>query len=109
MRTPATERWFLHEGVRGQRVYLDANAVVYALEGEPALKAQVLSVLALIDAGETEAVTSEMTLAEVLSVPYRRGDAALADPYERLLAPSAHLSRVPATADLCGRRLGSGA
>ncbi len=90
----------LVERARGEKLYLDANAVIYALEGEPALRAQILPVLALIDAGEAEAVTSEMTLAEVLVLPYRARDGRLIDQYERLLTPSVRLRRVPVTADL---------
>ena len=92
--SPSSPRSSLIERARGQRVYLDANAFIYTLEGEPPLMDQVLPLLALLDAGEAEAVTSELTLAEVLVRPYRMDDAGLVDQYERLLAPSPHLRRV---------------
>lgn len=87
----------LIERVRGRRVYLDANVFIYALEGIPSLKVQVLPLFAALDAGEIDAVTSELTLAEVLVVPYRIEDAGLAERYERLLTPRVHLARVPAS------------
>ena len=90
----------LADRVRGHRVYLDANALIYSLEGEPALKLQMLSVLALFDAGEAEGVTSEMALAEVLVMPYRQGADSLVNQYERLLTSSPQLATVPATLTL---------
>ena len=90
----------LVERVRGQRVYFDANVFIYAREGEPALRDRVRPLFDLLDAGGADVVTSEMTLAEVLVVPYRLGESKVAELYERLLAPSAHLFRAPASADL---------
>ena len=90
----------LVERVRGRRVYFDANVFIYALEGEPRAKADVRPLFDVLDAGEAVAVTSEMTLAEVLVMPYRLGESGVAALYERLLAPRAGLTRVAATTDL---------
>lgn len=90
----------LVERVRGRRVYVDANVFIYALEGEPRVRSEVRPLFDLLDAAETEAVTSEVTLAEVLVMPYRLGVAEVAARYERLLAPKPGLVRVPATVDL---------
>ena len=87
----------LIERVRGQRVYFDANVFIYALEGAPALRAAALPLFDLFDAGEAEAVTSEMTLAEALVLPYRTGDDVVAARYETLMAPKPGLVRVAAT------------
>ncbi len=88
------------ERLLGRRVYLDANAFIYALEGEVGIKEAVTPLFAAIDAGSIEAVTAELPLAEVLVHPYRIEDDELADRYERLLAPRANLSRVPVTLNL---------
>ena len=90
----------LVDRVRGRRVYFDTGVFIYALEGEPATQAQMLPLFAALDAGEVEVVTGELTLAEVLVVPYRTGDDEAARLYERVLAPRPHFSRVAATPDL---------
>ena len=90
----------LAERVRGRRVYFDANVFIYALEGEHAVRAEVHPLFNALDAGEAEAVTSEMTLAEALVMPYRLGQAEVAARYERLMAPKPGLTRVPATGTL---------
>lgn len=81
------------ERLLGRRVYLDANVFIYALEGEPRIKETVIPLFAAIDAGTITAVTTELTLGEVLVHPYRIEDAELADRYERLLSPRPNLTR----------------
>ena len=51
------------------RLYLDTNIFVYALEGYPVFRPILTSLFAAIDRGDIQAVTSELTLAEVLVKP----------------------------------------
>jgi predicted nucleic acid-binding protein len=60
--------------LQGGRVYLDANVFIYALAGFPAFKEVLAEVFGAIDAGSILAVTSELTIAEVLVIPFRKGD-----------------------------------
>ncbi len=95
----------------GRRVYLDANVLVYALEGTPDVRALALGVLDAVDAGLLSACTGEITLAEVLVVPYRTGAASLVDAYEALLGPASPIDVWPTTAQTWrdAARLRSGA
>ena len=52
-------------------VYLDANIFIYALEGYPDFQARITILLEAMDHQEIEALTSELTLAEVLVKPFR--------------------------------------
>ena len=54
-----------------ERIYLDANVFIYALEGFPAYAPALRSLFEAIDRGEILAATSELTLAEVLVKPIR--------------------------------------
>lgn len=82
----------------GRRIYLDANVFIYALEGtEPWVEA-VRPLFRLIDAAQCEAVTSELTLAEVLVRPMREENDILVQRYERLLRPRPGFSVVPVLA-----------
>lgn len=86
--------------LRGRRIYLDANVFIYALEGKADVKAQVAPLFAALDAEDMDGVTSDLSLAEVLVHPYRIGHTALADRYERLLAPRINLARIPVSLSL---------
>jgi predicted nucleic acid-binding protein len=58
----------------GKRVYLDTNVFIYALNGFPPYVPLLTELFDAIGAGSLVAVASELTLAEMLVVPFRRGD-----------------------------------
>ena len=93
----------LVDHARGRRVYLDANVFIYALEGTAPLMQAVLPLFRLIDSGDCAAVTSELTLAEVLVRPIRSGDDALVQRYERLLRSRSSFEVVPVQLDVWRR------
>lgn len=55
--------------IKGEQIYLDTNIFIYALEAYPEYVSILTSVFAAIDKGKVKAVTSELTLAEVLIKP----------------------------------------
>jgi predicted nucleic acid-binding protein len=83
------------DALRGRRLYLDANVFIYAVEGSPEHVAFLEGLLDLLDAGDATAVTSELTLAEVLAKPFEENRTDLADIYEEMVAPSVWLDLVP--------------
>src|SRR5690242_682644 len=83
------------DALRGRRVYLDANVFIYAVEHSPEHAAFLDGLFDLLEAGGVAAVTSELTLAEVLAKPFEDGREDLARLYEEMVAPSAWLSVVP--------------
>jgi predicted nucleic acid-binding protein len=76
-------------------VLLDTAIFIYYIEENPAYLALVEPVFAAVAGGTLTSVTSELTLLEVLVVPYRLGDLRLAAQYEALLSRSAGLLLVP--------------
>ena len=62
------------EGLRGQRVYLDANVVIHYLHGEGPKADSAAAILEAASRGEFIAVTGELAVAEVMVGPYRTGD-----------------------------------
>lgn len=84
----------LIEDIGGGPVGLDPAAFIYLIEEHPRFLPVVEPVFEAIDAGRLEAVSSSLTLLEVLVVPYRAGDALLADRYEDLLTRSRGLRLV---------------
>ncbi len=84
----------LIEDVGPGPVGLDTAAFIYWIEEHPDFLPVVEPVFGAIAAGRLAAVTSSLTLLEVLVVPYRAGDLALASRYEALLTRSRGLTLV---------------
>ena len=66
-------------------VAIDSVVFIYFIEEHPRFLPLVEELFAAVDGGRLAAVTSSLTLLEVMVVPYRAGDLALAERYEALL------------------------
>lgn len=60
--------------LQGQRVYLDANILIYFLDGRTEVAALAADILEAAARGDFQAVTSDAAVAEVMVGPYRSGD-----------------------------------
>jgi predicted nucleic acid-binding protein len=80
---------------RGQIVYLDANIIIYIVEGFPLFRAVLEEIIIALDTGLFEAVTSELTLAEVLVQPFRTRDSVYETTYTTMLSGREALRVVP--------------
>jgi predicted nucleic acid-binding protein len=78
-------------------VAIDSAVFIYWIEGSLEALPVIRPVFEAIDAGDLVAVTSAITLLEVLVVPYRAGNSALAQRYEALLCRSRGLALVELT------------
>jgi predicted nucleic acid-binding protein len=74
---------------------LDTSIFIYAIERHPRWVGILRPLFEAIDAGRICAATSALTLLEVLVVPYRLGDMALARRYEELLSAGRGMALVP--------------
>jgi predicted nucleic acid-binding protein len=80
-------------------VAIDAAIVIYFIEEHPKFLPLILPLFREADQGKRQLVSSAITLLEVLVVPYRAGDRALADRYEALLTRSRGIQLVDTTRD----------
>jgi predicted nucleic acid-binding protein len=87
----------LIDAYQGRRVYLDTNFFIYALENFAPTASAVARIGEMIQRCEILAFTSELTLAEVLVAPVRKGDQRIVDLYGDLIATRDGLSVVPVT------------
>lgn len=69
-------------------VGIDTVVFIYFIEEHPAYLTAIEPLFAAIEQGKLKAVTSALTLLETLVVPYRAGNAALAEQYEEILTRS---------------------
>lgn len=74
--------------MKGKSVFLDTAPLIYFIEKSPRYHHIVKPVIALIDALETEGLTSTITLLEVLVHPLREGNKKLANRYKAILLSS---------------------
>jgi predicted nucleic acid-binding protein len=72
-------------------VYLDANILIYLVEGYAAHETALEQLLAALERKQVKFVTSELSLAEVLVLPLRQGRADLVERYQQLMAPGGEL------------------
>jgi len=82
------------------RVYLDTNVFVYALEGYEEFRSRLTTLFERIDRGELQALTSELTLAEVLVKPLLDRNKEREAVYHQVLRSSASLQVTPVTRDV---------
>ncbi len=73
---------------QAERVYVDANIFIFALEAEPHFGPAASALLRSVDAGRVTAVTSELTLAEVLVKPLELGRTVLAEQFMTVVSRS---------------------
>lgn len=71
--------------IGSRRVYLDANIIIYGLEGSAAFAEELQPLFNRISSGAQSAVTSELTLAETLVRPLADSHAEYERMYRRVL------------------------
>lgn len=86
--------------IRGRRVYLDANIFIYAVEGYSDLSEELTELFDSFDGGTLIAITSELTLAEVLVRPLMENDREVEAAYREAVQSSAVLEVVPISRDI---------
>lgn len=78
--------------LKADRIALDTAVFIYFMEENAEFLPTVLPIFEAIAAGQVAAVTSALTLLEVMVLPLRNGDTATAQQYEKLLLHSRGLT-----------------
>jgi predicted nucleic acid-binding protein len=81
------------------RIGVDTAIFIYLIEEDPRFLPLVEPIFEDVAEGRREIVTSALTLLEVLVVPYRAGNAGLAERYEELLSNSRGIAVMDLTRD----------
>jgi predicted nucleic acid-binding protein len=79
----------------GARIYLDTNIFIYLVEGHPTYAQPLLELFGELEHSTIEAVTSELSIAEVLVKPIQDKKPELAEVYKNLLAPESQIRALP--------------
>ena len=90
----------LLEALEGDRIYLDTNTWIYALEGYSAFRPQLMLLFEQMQAGTLTGITSELTLAELLVKPCRDQDLEQQAQYKKAIANRKNFFIMPVLRDL---------
>ncbi len=90
----------LIDRIMGQRIYLDTNIFIYAVEGYAEYLDVLTELFEKMDQGALTAVSSELTLAEILVKPIKDENLKAQDIYQQILQTSVGLEMVPVTRDI---------
>lgn len=81
----------LSMGLKGQKVYLDTNIFIYALEAIEPWASFIREAFIDLEAGEWNAVTSSLSIAECLVKPFQLDRDDMVAAYRAVLTPSQYL------------------
>jgi len=84
--------------LRGRIVGLDTAPLIYFIERHPTYLPFVDPFFEAVELGDVQAVTSTLTLTEVLVRPYRHGNRSLGQQYSSILLHSRNLKTLPVSA-----------
>jgi predicted nucleic acid-binding protein len=90
----------LLEALEGDRIYLDTNIWIYALEGYSKFRPELTLLFEQMQAGSLTGVTSELTLAELLIKPCRDQNLEQQARYKKVIANRKNFFIVPVLRDL---------
>lgn len=88
------------ERLKGRSVHLDSNIIIYAIEQGSRWSSVTEKLLMAIDAGGLQAVTSELTMAEVLPKPISLNNPDYLGKYELMFSPSNGIVTMPVSRDI---------
>ncbi len=75
----------LVDELRGSRICIDTAPFIYFIEKDPKYLGIVRPIFAEIDVGKIDAITSTITLLEVLVLPFKTKNESLAEKYREIL------------------------
>ena len=78
----------IRQAIKGKRAYFDTNVFIYLIEGYAAFEASLDEIRQSILRREAEVFTSELTLCEVLVLPFRSHNTELAHIYRQFIEES---------------------
>ena len=85
---------------RHRRIGLDTNVFIYQLQAHPRYVPLTDPIFSWMERDDSSAVTSTITMTELLAQPYREGDRELADLFQGLLSTYPHLIWIPPSLDI---------
>ncbi len=86
-----------------QRLYIDANCFIYLFESHPVFGHPARSLFSVVEQGKYKALTSTLTLLEVMAGPIKYGKEELAHEYAELISTFPNLTLCDMNQDVACR------
>ncbi len=84
----------------GKRVYVDTNILIYLFEGFPEYRHIIQEIADCIDNGEIILFTGEITIAEIMVMPFKKNDKNLIRLYTEALKNKDFITLIPTTQEV---------
>jgi predicted nucleic acid-binding protein len=85
----------IRQEIKDRRVYFDTNVFIYLVEGYAAFQTSLSEIRESLLHQEAEIFTSELTLCEVLVVPFRSNNIEVVNTYRQLIEESGAFTLLP--------------
>jgi predicted nucleic acid-binding protein len=87
----------IRQAIKGKRVYFDTNVFIYLVEGYVDFETSLNEIRESILHQEAEIFTSELTLCEVLVLPFRSNNTEFVNIYRQFIEDSGAFNLIPTT------------
>ena len=87
----------LKQAISGKRVYVDTNILIYLFEGFEEYLPLLQELAECVDSKEITLLTGEITLAEILVMPFNKDDTGAINLYTKALNDRKFIELVPTT------------
>ena len=87
----------MRERIIGKRIYVDTNILIYLFEGFPKFRHLIEEITQCVDAGEASLFTGEITIAELMVMPFKKDKPELVKFYMEALEDKAFIKLLPTT------------
>ena len=84
----------------GKRVYVDTNILIYLFEGFPEYCHLIQEIADCVDSGEIILFTGEITIAEIMVMPFKKNDKNLIRLYTEALKNKDFITLIPTTQEV---------
>jgi predicted nucleic acid-binding protein len=86
-----------------KELYIETAPFIYFVEQNPTYVNRMREIFRQITAGNLDAVSSVITLTEVLAHPLKQGNATIAQAYRKILSTGRHFTILPITLNIAER------
>lgn len=87
----------LREAISGKRVYVDTNILIYLFEGFAEYLPLMQQLAQCVDSKEISLLTGEITLAELMVMPFKNNDTNAINLYTKALNDRKFITLIPTT------------
>ena len=90
----------IRERIKGKRVYVDTNVLIYFFEGFLEYRHLIQEIADCVDDDEITLLTGEITIAEIMVMPFKKDDLRLINLYTTALNDTDFIHLIPTTQNI---------